>query len=92
MNSQKFEKEITNSGFGTETERENVDESKNCPFCDLYLSEIGINNGTYKDKLFFSVHSNLESHKLEDLQNVRRKRNGSVNQSNKTGCDTLQVS
>jgi hypothetical protein len=35
-----------------------------CPFCELYASEIGVTNGPYKDALYFSIHSYLEGHKL----------------------------
>jgi hypothetical protein len=46
-----------------------------CPFCMLYVTEIGLKNGAFRDALYFSIHSNLESHKPENILNQRKKRN-----------------
>jgi hypothetical protein len=39
-----------------------------CPFCELYWSEIGIKNCSEKDALYFSIHAELENHQITRRQ------------------------
>jgi hypothetical protein len=71
----KEEFETTLAGDSSKCDSE---ETKNCPFCELYVSEIGVKNGAYLDMLYFSIHSNLENHKLDEIPSTRKRRNSTT--------------
>ncbi len=80
MDSSKVERtkdELRTNFVGGSSKRDS-EETQDCPFCDLYVSEIGVKNGTYRDMLYFSIHSNLENHKLDEITKTRKRRNSTT--------------